>query len=112
MFARQPRVLLVVHAQQLLPQLFKGSRASCQAFDSLGALCLLDAVKCISHATETELSLKDIPRLYQESNAWQTVIIIERNPVTRNDQSKQVLTYKLNHEPSRTTMLKKGAIAS
>ena len=50
MLARQPRVLLVAHAQQLFLQLFKGCRASCQAFDNLDALYLLDAVKFISHA--------------------------------------------------------------
>ena len=50
MLARQPRVLLVTHAQQLLPQLFKGCRASCQAFNNLNALYLLDVVKFISQA--------------------------------------------------------------
>jgi hypothetical protein len=55
MLAQQPRVLLTAHAQQLLPQLLKGCRASSQAFDNLDALCLLDAVKFISHATPDPL---------------------------------------------------------
>jgi hypothetical protein len=50
MLARQLRVLLVPHAQQLLPQSFKGCRASCQAFDNLDALYLLDAVEFVSRA--------------------------------------------------------------
>lgn len=50
MLARQPRVLLAAHAQQLLPHFFKGCCASCQALDNLNALYVLDAVKFISHA--------------------------------------------------------------
>jgi hypothetical protein len=38
MLGGQRRVLLVAHTQQLLPQPFKGCRASCQAFDNLDAL--------------------------------------------------------------------------
>ena len=37
-------------AQQFLPQLLKGCRASCQAFDNLDALHLFDTVRFISHA--------------------------------------------------------------
>lgn len=55
MLARQPCVLLVAHAQQLLPQFFKGCRASCQTFDNLHALYLLDAVKFYKTAYTTRL---------------------------------------------------------
>lgn len=52
--AQQPCVLLMAHVQQLLPQLFKVCRTSCQTFDNLYALYLMvhlsDAVKFISHA--------------------------------------------------------------
>jgi hypothetical protein len=54
---------------------------------------------------EIENSLKSIPRLYQESETWQS---LKMDPVTSNDHVKRVLRYKIIHEPSRTTLLTVG----
>jgi hypothetical protein len=56
-------------------------------------------------SAEIQNSLKSIPRLYQESEKWQSLKI---DPVTSNDHVERVLRYKIIHEPSRTTLLAVG----